>query len=199
MTRSRWITSRRAFGVGLIVGVMIGLGTVQLILERDPDLVLRVEPLASPTAVVVYVTGAVARPGLYTVGSEARVAEVVEQAGPLPEADLARVQMAARLQDGQMVVVPTRASPDVGHARGGTAGSSSEPTVPGEQPIDINRATVDDLQRLPGVGPILAQRIVSYRETNGPFRRPEQLAEVPGISPRMVEEWAGLITVGVTK
>jgi competence protein ComEA len=199
MTQLRWITSRRAFGLGLLVGMMVGLGAAQLIMRREPDLVLRVEPLASPTAVVVYVTGAVARPGLYTVGSEARLAEVVEQAGPLPEADLSRVQMAARLQDGQMVVVPVRASPDLGHARGDAAGSSTEPTVSAEQLIDINRATVEDLQRLPGVGPILAQRIVSYRETHGPFQSPEQLAEVPGISPRMVDEWAGLITVGTTE
>jgi len=97
------------------------------------------------------------------------------------------------------VVVPVRASPDLGHARGDAAGSSTEPTVSAEQLIDINRATVEDLQRLPGVGPILAQRIVSYRETHGPFQRPEQLAEVPGISPRMVDEWAGLITVGTTE
>jgi len=199
MTQTRWITSRRAFGLGLIVGVVVGLGLAQLIMQREPDLVLRVEPLASPTAIVVYVTGAVARPGLYTVGDAARVAEVVERAEPLPEADLARVQMAARLQDGQTVVVPARARPDLGHARGGTAAPPTEPSVPTEQLVDINRASVEELQRLPGVGPILAQRIVSYRETNGPFRSPEQLAEVPGISPRMVDEWAGLIIVGTTE
>ncbi len=151
---------------------------------------IRIEALATPTVAVVYVDGAVERPGLYEVASDARIAQVVERAGLLPEADLSRVPMAQRVQDGQTITVPFRSARTAATEGQGAVATS------GSERIDINRASAAELERLPGVGPALAQRIVAYRETHGPFRSVEELANVAGISERMVAQWTDLITVG---
>ncbi len=182
--------------LGAVIGMLIGF-TVARHWSTEEDLILRIEPISTPSVIVVYVTGAVERPGLYSVPSDARVAQVVELAGPRSEADLARMPMAERLRDGQTVEVPVRKHPDPQAASEGTgdeAPSQSQRVTTGK--IDVNRATAAELMRLPGVGPVLAQRIIDYRAEHGPFRSVEELAEVPGISARMVAEWADLLTVG---
>ncbi len=186
---SRWWSGRYQFLAGLLLGCVIGMGAVRLF-YRGEDLVIRVEALATPTVAVVYVDGAVARPGLYEVASDTRIAEVVERAGLLPEADLARVPMAQRVQDGQTITIPLRT------ARAAASEGQDAVATTGNERIDINRASAAELERLPGVGPALAQRIVAYRETHGPFRSVEDLANIAGISERMVAQWTDLITVG---
>ncbi|MCX2726214.1 ComEA family DNA-binding protein [Thermomicrobium sp. 4228-Ro] len=186
------------FALGTVLGAFIGAGIAAQLFSGD-ELVVRVEPAVTPTRVVVYVQGAVRRAGLYEVASDARVGSVVELAGPLETADFARVPMAERVRDGQTITVPYQ-SPVAGSSEEGGV-SPREPGNPADRsgPIDVNRASVEELQRLPGVGPALAQRIVTYREEHGPFRSVDELANVAGISERMVAEWGDLVTIGGTE
>jgi competence protein ComEA len=142
------------------------------------------EVAETSATVVVSVVGSVVRPGLVTLTSGARVAAAVEAAGGLlPEADPASVNLAAVVTDGQQIVVsaPGAAQPDViGVGSGGLC--------------NLNTATVAELDALPGVGPVLAQRIVDHRK-QGPFTSVDQLDDVPGIGPARAAELAELVTV----
>jgi competence protein ComEA len=139
--------------------------------------------------VVVSVVGPVARPGLVTLRSGARVAEAVEAAGGLlPEADPAAVNLAAVITDGQQIVV--------GAASGaaGPAGDTSGASAPAGGRLNLNTASVAELDALPGVGPVLAQRIVDHRK-QGPFTSVDQLDDVSGIGPARAAELAQLVSV----
>jgi competence protein ComEA len=139
--------------------------------------------------VVVSVVGLVAAPGLVTLPEGARVADAVAAAGGLlPEADPASVNLAAVVTDGQQVAVGVpgvAAAPASGMSGGGV------PTGP----VDLNAATVADLDALPGLGPVLAQRIVDHRSQHGRFASVEQLDDVPGIGPTIYAELADLVRV----
>lgn len=134
----------------------------------------------------VHVGGAVASPGLYGLRDGARVDDAVRAAGGvLEDADLDSLNLAAKVRDGDKVLVPRRGD-------GGTAGGGS----PGaEQKINLNTATVAELDTLPGIGPALAQRIVSYREQSGGFRTVDELQKVPGIGPAKFGQVRDLVTV----
>ncbi len=180
-----------------------------------PPIVIE-DPRADAT-IVVAVEGGVATPGVYAVSANARVYEVLAQAGgTVSGADLASVNPAARLRDGDRLIVPLlpptpsafSGPPKVepigstltvaDDARSSTAGRQAMPTPPGGDvpPIDINTATVAELDGLPGIGPVLAQRIVDYRTEQGPFSTVEELAEVQGISEKMVDELGSRLIVG---
>jgi competence protein ComEA len=147
-------------------------------------------PTDSAATVVVSVVGSVARPGLVTLPEGARVADAVAAAGGLlPDADPASVNLAAVVSDGQQVAVGVPGAAAVGGSAGGAVGAS------GSGPVDLNAATATDLDALPGIGPVLAQRIVEHRERNGPFRTVEQLDDVPGIGPTTYAELAELVSV----
>ena len=125
---------------------------------------------------VVHVAGAVRRPGVYRLRAGARVADAVERAGGARRrADLGAVNLAAELQDGRQVLVPLRAKGG-GVASAATGGA----TAPGV-PLDLNTATVEQLDELDGIGPATAQQIVAYREAHGGFGSVEELDQVPGI------------------
>jgi competence protein ComEA len=144
----------------------------------------------SAATVVVSVVGSVARPGLVTLPEGARVADAVTAAGGLlPDADPASVNLAAVVSDGQQVAVGVPGAA----AAGGTVGGPD--ATSGAGPVDLNAATAADLDALPGIGPVLAQRIVEHRERNGAFRSVEQLDDVPGIGPTTYAELAELVTV----
>ncbi|WP_448612249.1 ComEA family DNA-binding protein [Geodermatophilus sp. URMC 60] len=149
----------------------------------------------SAATVVVSVVGSVARPGLVTLPAGARVADAVAAAGGLlPDTDPASVNLAAVVSDGQQVAVAVPGAEVVGGAAGaGAAGGAG--TAAGAGPVDLNTATAADLDALPGIGPVLAQRIVEHRERNGSFRSVEQLDDVPGIGPTTYAELAELVTV----
>lgn len=129
-------------------------------------------------AIVVDVAGAVRRPGVYRFREGQRVRDAVRRAGgPAPGAQLAALNRAARLADGQQVVVPQRA------AAGGTAGAPPA-TAASAAPVSLSSASVEQLQTLDGVGPVTAQKIVDFRSAHGGFRSLDQLGEVPGIGPK---------------
>ena len=125
----------------------------------------RAEPAAG---LYVHVAGAVRRPGLMQVPEGARVAMALERAGgPTRRADLTLVNLAARLQDGQQIVVPER----------GAASGAAGP----EAPVHLSTATVEQLDAIDGIGPTLAERIIEFRDENGGFRSLDGLSEVDGI------------------
>ena len=126
-------------------------------------------------ALVVHVAGAVRRPGVYRLSAGARVADAVRRAGGARRrADLGAVNLAAELQDGRQVLVPLRAQGGVASA---SAGGGSSPGVP----LDLNTATLEQLDELDGIGPATAQQIIDYREAHGGFGSVEELDQVPGI------------------
>jgi competence protein ComEA len=130
---------------------------------------------------VVDVDGEVRRPGLQRVPAGSRAGDAVRRAGGMtPNADAAAVNLAARLSDGQQVVVPRR----------GAAGAAAVPAVPGEAPaapISLSTATVAQLDTLDGIGPTIAGRIVEYRTEHGGFRSIEELKQVDGIGEKRFE------------
>ena len=131
-------------------------------------------------AVYVHVAGAVRRPGLFRLPAGSRVAAAVARAGgPRPRANLTLVNLAARVQDGQQVVVP---GPGVAAAAGaaGLGPDSAGAALPGVKP-SLATATVEQLEELDGIGPTLAERIIEYREAHGGFRSIGELREVEGI------------------
>jgi competence protein ComEA len=122
-----------------------------------------------PEAFVVHVSGAVNRPGLVTVHSSARVADAIAGAGGAAVgADLAGLNLASSVRDGDQIVVPQ-------------VGAATTPGQPTDRGIDLNRATAAELEDLPGVGPVLAGRIVAYRDLHGSFAAFEDLLDVGGI------------------
>jgi competence protein ComEA len=156
--------------------------------------------------VTVHVAGAVHRPGLYRLPAGSRVDDAVRRAGgAVRTADLTAVNLAAKLEDGRQILVPRRApaatvgggsvaSADSGGSAGGaTAGSpvAGAPSVP----INLNTATLEQLDTLDGVGPGIAQRILDYRQQHGGFRRVQELGEVPGIGDKRLATLTPLVTV----
>lgn len=149
-------------------------------------------PFAGPGVVrgtdrlVVHVAGAVAVPGLVEVPAGARVADVVDAAGGFTaDADRSALNLAEPVADGVRVLVPRLGEVAVvpGISGGGASGSGAS----ADHPVDLNRAGVDQLEELPGVGPATAAAIVEYRERNGPFATVDDLESVPGIGPAKLE------------
>lgn len=137
----------------------------------------------APTRAVVYVVGAVHRPGVYTLKEGQRVRDAVARAGgPTAAADLAAVNLAGRIVDAQQVVVPTQAAIVTGGA---------PPAAAAAPVVSLSTATVEQLDTLDGVGPATAEKIVAYRTEHGGFRALEELAEVPGIGPKKLEGLRG--------
>jgi competence protein ComEA len=136
--------------------------------------------------IYVHVAGAVRRPGLLRLAEGARVAVAVDRAGgPLRQADLAGVNLAAKLEDGQQVIVPRRgATPGAAGSPGAAAGTAEGAPPPGSAgapKLSLGAVTVEQLDELDGIGPTLAQRIVEYRTEHGGFRSLGELREVEGI------------------
>ncbi len=148
-----------------------------------------VTPAPTPTAmpVVVYVTGEVVQPNqLLTLSAGSRVSDVVTTAGGFTsEADIAKVNLAAIIQDGQQVHIPAVGEIVVVTPAQSTGGL-----------IDINTATTDQLTELPGIGPALAARIIAYREENGAFKSLDDLDLVSGIGPSIIANIGDLVTFG---
>ena len=130
---------------------------------------------AAPAVVVVDVVGAVRRPGVYRLPGAARVLDAVRKARPTGRADLAGLNLAARLADGEQVVVPRRG--------GGGAAAVAPAAGNASAPVHLNSATLEQLETLDGIGPALAQRIIDYRAMHGGFRSLDELDNVSGFGP----------------
>lgn len=149
------------------------------------------EPPAAPEVIVVAVVGQVAAPGLVTLPIGARVSDAIDAAGgALPGTDLSTINIARKLADGEQVAVGVPPAPDAQPP--GQPGSSAGG---GAATVNLNSAGVGELVALPGVGPVIAQRIVDFREQNGPFGSVAELTNVSGIGPAMMAKLASLVTV----
>ena len=144
-------------------------------------------PEPTPAQVAVYVTGAVANPGVYYLPEDSRVEEALQAAGgPTTEADLNRVNLAQRVHDEEQIYVP-----EVGE---------ENPPVPSDSTsegglININTASAGELETLPGIGPTLSQCIIDHREAHGPFATVEGIMDVRGIGEGLFNDIEDLITV----
>jgi competence protein ComEA len=144
-------------------------------------------PLPSPTpaSVVVDVGGRVRRPGLVTLPLGSRVADALRAAGgALRSRDLIALNLAAKVADGQLLLVGV---PGAGTGSSGDGGSAG--------PVDLNSATADQLEALPGIGPVLAQHIIDWRTAHGSFRNVDQLKDVSGIGDSTFADLAPLVSV----
>ena len=143
-------------------------------------------PAEVTARLVIHVTGAVTEPGLYRLKEGSRVADAVARAGgATPSADTAAVNLAAPLADGMQVLIPSRVA--------GVAGTAAEaPTGAGAR-VSLNAASVAELDELPGVGPVTAQKIVDYRAAHGGFRTVDDLDAIPGIGPVRIDQLRELV------
>ena len=170
--------------INITYGVLIGLlaaGLIWLSVSRPRGQSVTLLPTATPAMLTVYVSGAVATPGVYTVPDGSRIEVAVQAAGGfIPGADQSNINLATLLTDGQQVNVP------------GVVGTSHVNVGR----ININTATVADLDGLPGIGPTTAQAIVDYRLQNGPFQVIQDIEKVQGVGPATFENIKNFINVG---
>lgn len=143
---------------------------------------------AAPRPLRVYVSGAVQSPDVYTLPAESIVKDALLAAGgPTEDADLDRINLASLVSDGQHVYVPHLGEENpVSYPSASRSGAGYK--------ININTADLNSLESLPGIGPVLAQRILDYRQSHGPFSRPEEIMEVPGIGQATFDKIQDLIT-----
>jgi competence protein ComEA len=151
---------------------------------------VRLEP-RKPTVALVHVAGAVRSPGVYHLRDGERIQDAVRRAGgPRPGADLNAINLAAKVADGQQVVVPRRGAAGPAPVGGAAAG---EPGGPPQAPVSLNTATAEQLDTLDGVGPATASKILEYRRQHGGFRSIDDLGEIPGIGPKRLAALRGKV------
>lgn len=138
------------------------------------------------SVIMVDVKGAVKQPGIYQLSADARVYQAIQKAGGLlPDADQKQINLAQKCKDEMVIYVPLKGEGPVSNL----AIQSSQ-----EQKININTASVEELEKLDSIGPSKAEAIVKYRQTHGPFQSIEQLTEVPGIGKKTVDKFKDQIT-----
>jgi competence protein ComEA len=147
---------------------------------------------------VVHVVGAVRRPGVYRLRVGQRVQDAIRRAGGAKgNTDLQAINLAAKIADGQQVVVPRRgvAGAGGGVAAGGVAAGGGAAGAAPSAPINLNSATAEQLDTLDGVGPTTAQKILEYRTQHGGFSSIDDLAQIAGIGPKKLEALKAQVTV----
>lgn len=194
---------------GLVLVAVVASGVLLLMTRPEPVEIAIVPPQptatllpsATPAPHMIYVTGAVAQPETtVSVPPGSRVQDAIDAAGgALPDADLTRVNLAGQLRDGYQVHVPvtgdvtTDAGEGVVEPEATVASELGLPTPMGGQLVNVNTATAEELDVLPGVGPAIAARIIAYREENGPFTTLESLMDVSGIGESTIEGFEGQV------
>jgi len=165
-------------GLAIIAGLVVAITALFVMRGSSQEVIAAPAPLEiesiSMQTLMVDVAGAVVNPGVYSLPLNARVVEAIKAAGGLKKgADTSDINQARILKDGEQIYVyPAALSGNGGVTR---------PAIRKNGPIMINRATVKDFESLDGIGPVLANRIINYRKSNGPFTAIEDLLKVPGI------------------
>ena len=203
-----WGRSSSASGVMQTAGISPQSSVEVIDLSQPP------KPEATPTEptaptepapsaeVVVHVSGAVKRAGVYRLAPDSRVADAIEQAGGATQnADLDALNLAEPLQDGQKIHVPRKGevSPpvvaSVAPSRTPRSAPQAAAAATTQFPINLNTATAEQLEAIPGIGPVLAQRIIEYRQMHGRFQSVDELLEVRGIGPKRLENMRPYVVV----
>ena len=206
-----WLEQRRGYILIVLVCLILGGGAFIVARRPAPGPITIVTPTVptftplptltptpTPAPLRVYVSGAVRVPDVYLLPPGSIVRDAIQAAGgPADDADLDRINLALALYDQQQVYVPcvgetTPAAPLPGDAPPPTPAASRDATSP-DGKVNLNTATLEQLDALPGVGPVIAQRILDYRDANGPFTAPEEIMEVKGIGPATYEKLQDLI------
>jgi competence protein ComEA len=186
--------------LGLITGGLIVYFSLPA--RRPPALVIVSTPVPTSTLpptptrapIRVYVSGAVRSPAVYELPLGSIIQDAIEAAGgPATDADLDGINLALELRDQQHVYVPHEGEVNPPPVISGGASRSGETMEP---LVDINTATAEELETLPGVGEVTAQRIIEYRQANGPFQTIEDIQNVSGIGPKTFERMRDMITLG---
>ena len=185
----------------IIIGILVGLlfaGGIYASTRTPRGESIELRPAPTPEPIRIHVAGAVVRPGVYDLDEDSRVDDAVEAAGGfLAEADKNVLNLAARLEDGERLDIPYVAGFVPDEEQGFVVISEGTPSpLAGDGLVNINTASIEELDKLPGIGQTTATRIIDYRTANGPFASIEDIIKVPGIGPAAFEELKDLITVG---
>jgi competence protein ComEA len=180
--------------IGVLIGLVLG-GLLWIIVRSPRGETVNILPPPTAAPLILDVSGAVPRPGVYELPQGSRVIDAVDAAGGfLAEADKSTLNLAAPVSDGQKLDIPFLAGMEP------PAAIVEDPALPPEvtgELIDINTATLEELETLPGIGPTLAQAIIDYRDENGPFYDISDLLFVDGIGDVTFERIMDLITVNL--
>jgi len=193
------LTRYRPYIAMVFLFFVVLAGTIVLLRRPEPSPMIIITPTPRPTptvvSLVVDVRGAVAKPGVYRFTAGSRLQDALAQAGDLlPNADTRNLNLARKLIDGEQIYIFTvgeaTAAPPPNNG-GRTAAATRTPMGV----ININSATLEELDALPGIGPAIAQRIVDYRDQNGAFEQIDDLKKVRGIGDALFAQIKDLITV----
>lgn len=202
------LSRRELVALAVVVVVTLAGGAVWYVrsLPRPVDVVRRpgavglARPVAapaatpSPSSILVHVAGRVRRPGVYELGEGDRVIDAIGAAGGVRgDAALDELNLAAPLTDGTQVLVPGRSA--AAPARAGEGSTTSGAADATTAKINVNTADAAELEELPGIGEVLSQAIVDYRAENGPFSSVDELEDVSGIGPSILEDVRDLVSV----
>jgi competence protein ComEA len=193
-----------------LVGVMAGFALAGLLLfiSRAPaGEPISLQPAPTKEPIAVHVVGAVPRPGLYEFAEGARIQDAINVAGGLlTSADVNTINLAALLEDGQQLIIPYKLGEEPAAGDGSDPSDDDSLNLPGSEEtpapsgsneselVNINTASVEELDKLPGIGPTIAQRIIDYRTENGPFSVIEDILNVSGIGPSTFDNIKDFIT-----
>ena len=190
-----WERHRVVLFIIVVVAAVVGAVLFQVLRPKAPPIILSTstpspppEATPTPSPVRVYVSGAVHSPDVYTLAADSIVKDALQAAGgPTDDADLDRINLALPVADGQHVYIPhlDEENPPVRLP-------SNLPAVGGK--VNVNTAEAAELESLPGIGPVSAQRILDYRQAHGPFTQIEDIMDVSGIGPATFEGMRDLIT-----
>jgi competence protein ComEA len=184
----------------IVLGVLIGCGLMAIIflVVRQPQgAPLTLKPAPTPSPLLVHITGCVTAPGVYELPPKSHIRDAVTMAGGLTDcANQDSINLAATLSDGQKIVISPYTTPMSTNDGFDKATSSEQAITSGSSPININTASLQELQTLPGIGEVKALSIITYRDQYGSFFRIEDLLKVSGIGEKTLEQIKDLITLG---
>ncbi len=189
----------------ILFGTFLGMAAsavIMLVISPPRGEPIILPPAPTPSMLVVYVSGAVNSPGVFTVSRDARVVNAIESAGGLSQdADPQSINLAARVNDGDRIIVlsisqqATRAALNQTAVASNSKGSNATLTPTPSFPININTASQQELESLPTIGPTKAAQILEYRQLHGPFKKLEDIQNVTGIGPSTFEKIKNFITL----
>lgn len=183
-----------------ILGLLLVLAGLKTLLPVNSP--VEVEVKAANKEIVIYITGAVQKPGLYHLPLDARMEDVLKEAVLLSEADQEALNPAQKLKDGQKIIIPylEQYASAIDASRSDLSAQEYKSAVTkgtvGSNKVNINRAGLEELDTLPGIGPVLAQRILDYRAEYGFFSSAEEIQNVSGIGAKTYEKMLPYLSVG---